>query len=309
MSRKTRKLRRRQRKKGKKDEKNSLIVKPTYTKHKTCFHYRDTITIGVHEVFAGAYRDMSADSIQDINVIVPLNHGDYKSYQGDLHSVLTCHMEDFGGVPDTWESILKDTVIPLLENEYNLMAFCMGGHGRTGTFLASLIAILEPDIDDPVTEIRKRYCDRAVETLAQCEGIFKLKGVEVPQYLKDEFTAGYSWVSGNKSGRNSFTHKTVTCPLCLKEDTASHVRPDICISCSTSITREQNLKPGEPTSIADQWEEWKEQKEKNNKPNSDTSNTVHCPMCKEYKQRSNVRTWACADCNDSLDVTLGLDIT
>jgi len=46
---------------------------------------------------------------------------------------------------------------------------CLGGHGRTGTALAILLAIWGciPPSDDPVAWVRAHYCDKAIETEVQ----------------------------------------------------------------------------------------------------------------------------------------------
>jgi len=43
---------------------------------------------------------------------------------------------------------------------------CIGGHGRTGTFLAALVAYRRVS-DDPIAYVRQHYCERAVETSEQ----------------------------------------------------------------------------------------------------------------------------------------------
>ena len=86
---------------------------------------------------------------------------------------------DFGGVPDDWTEFLAEVVRELKAGR-KVIGFCMGGHGRTGTFLASLIALLEPEIEDPITEARIRYCEHAVEMRAQAEAVFALKGQPLP---------------------------------------------------------------------------------------------------------------------------------
>jgi protein-tyrosine phosphatase len=59
----------------------------------------------------------------------------------------------------------------------------MAGHGRTGTFLASLIALLEDDhtTPDPIAAVRERHCEQAVESVAQGEAIFALRGQPLPR--------------------------------------------------------------------------------------------------------------------------------
>jgi hypothetical protein len=87
--------------------------------------------------------------------------------------VLALPLVDYGGVPDIWEEVLRQTVVPLLEQGYVLEAHCIGSHGRTGTLIASLIAILEPESQtpDPIAAARERHCQRAVETAAQMAAV------------------------------------------------------------------------------------------------------------------------------------------
>lgn len=86
---------------------------------------------------------------------------------------------DFGGVPNDWPEFIKETIEELRSGK-KVLGFCLGGHGRTGTFLASLIALLEPSVFDPIAEARSRYCEKAVETKAQMEAVFTLKGQLLP---------------------------------------------------------------------------------------------------------------------------------
>jgi len=101
--------------------------------------------------------------------------------EGRLYDILCGKMDDMGGVPDGWEAFLREQVVPLLVEGRSILAFCFAGQGRTGTFLASLIAILEPDVADPIEAVRHRYSGHAVETRAQAEAIFAIKGKSLPK--------------------------------------------------------------------------------------------------------------------------------
>lgn len=47
---------------------------------------------------------------------------------------------------------------------------CEGGHGRTGTAIAALmISCMKWDVPKAVGHVRKKYCDKAVETDDQCD--------------------------------------------------------------------------------------------------------------------------------------------
>jgi hypothetical protein len=112
---------------------------------------------------------------------------DNVSVVGHNEIVLALPLADFGGVPEGWLDLLMEYIIPNMRSGYRVCVFCVGGHGRTGTVLASLIAILESksDTPDPIQAIRERYCYRAVETLEQAEGIFALRGQQVPERWKE----------------------------------------------------------------------------------------------------------------------------
>jgi len=101
--------------------------------------------------------------------------------EGRQYDILCGKMHDLGGVPDGWEPFLREQVLSLLIEGHSILAFCFAGQGRTGTFLASLVAILEPDVPDPIEAIRHRYSGHAVETRAQAQAIFAIKGMGLPK--------------------------------------------------------------------------------------------------------------------------------
>lgn len=156
---------------------------------RTCDHIGiEPITVGPYQVLAGGtmYQDFFEwfDHPQEV-VLVPLTEQVPETfYEG--HEVIPLYLKDFGGVPDNWRELLEEQIIPHLSGDLPLLAFCAGSHGRTGTFLASLIALLETpeETPDPIAAVRERHCLKAVETKAQAEAIFALRGQAVPkQYL------------------------------------------------------------------------------------------------------------------------------
>ncbi len=62
----------------------------------------------------------------------------------------------------------------------NIMVFCMGGHGRTGTMLSWLVHLAGINKADPVAWVRKNYCEKAVETAKQIEWLVA-KGVKTKE--------------------------------------------------------------------------------------------------------------------------------
>lgn len=144
-------------------------------------HNAQPVKIGPYTIFAGGTRDITAKGTTKADILVPLLSSMPQLYIGRKYEVISCPMTDMGGVPSCWKEFLEEDIIPVLESGKSILVFCLGGHGRTGTFLASLIALLEPEIKDPIAEIRERYCDRAVESMEQIRAIFALKGEEPPK--------------------------------------------------------------------------------------------------------------------------------
>ena len=61
---------------------------------------------------------------------------------------------------------------------------CVGAHGRTGTLLAGLLHRVEKlPPGEAIKEVRRRYCDRAVESAKQENMIYRLAGEPVPNVI------------------------------------------------------------------------------------------------------------------------------
>jgi hypothetical protein len=99
---------------------------------------------------------------------------------GRKYQVLPLPIIDFQPLPANFPEVLAEKVVPLLVQGKRVVAFCAGSHGRTGTFLAQLIAILERRVKDPIRVARARHCRHAVETADQARSVFAIKGTEVP---------------------------------------------------------------------------------------------------------------------------------
>lgn len=151
-------------------------------------HIGDSVKIGPYKILAGGTFYLTSVDLGRVDVIVPLTEKSVPFAFGAYYRVLACPMKDFGGVPPYWKEFLEGAVIPLLEEGTSVMAFCEGGHGRTGTFLASLIALLESEEEtpDPIQAVRERYCENAVETIEQIEAIFALRGQDLSEKYRQK---------------------------------------------------------------------------------------------------------------------------
>lgn len=160
-----------------------------------CSHRGEVVKVGQFEIMAGGTRDLRSPDLDKADLLVPLLHGHGPLGFGRRYQILAAPLQDYGGVPENWAEFL-DVLIEELKSGKHVLVYCMGGHGRTGTLIASLIALLEPETQDPIAAARARHCDHAVETLAQAKGIFELRGQPVPQKYVLEFTRPLPGLAG-----------------------------------------------------------------------------------------------------------------
>ena len=78
--------------------------------------------------------------------------------------------------PDRFTALV-DWTIEQLEAGKKVHAGCIGGHGRTGTFLAALVAKMLGK-KDASSYVRKYYCPHAIEVKEQVRFLSKHFGVE-----------------------------------------------------------------------------------------------------------------------------------
>ncbi|HEY9789176.1 MAG TPA: hypothetical protein V6D22_02175 [Candidatus Obscuribacterales bacterium] len=151
-----------------------------------CPHPLTQVKVGSHVVFVGAAADLTTKDIAAarITLYVPLSHELVRVPPEVM--IRPAPLPDFGGVPDNWRQIV-DELVGEVERGTRLMFHCIAGHGRTGTMLASLIAVMEPDTADPIAVVRKRYCSHAVETTAQARAIFALRNEQLPPSYRGKF--------------------------------------------------------------------------------------------------------------------------
>ena len=149
--------------------------------------------LGESRIFAGAHRDVIA-RYTDFDLFIALNnkkvenpvrfYGDTKAIMSDypiLNNLLNGKSQiiidwpDFGG-PPLPADFLRAFVRQIQQGPArNVVIYCEGGHGRTGTFLALLFDLLGQS--DPITHVRSHYCKKTVETDSQ---IRFLRGAGLP---------------------------------------------------------------------------------------------------------------------------------
>jgi hypothetical protein len=83
---------------------------------------------------------------------------------------------------------LIDLCIGYLAQGKTIHCGCIGGHGRTGTFLAALVRCVTGN-EDATTWVREHYCKKAVESKSQIEFLFKYFGIKKVEATKS-FSSG-----------------------------------------------------------------------------------------------------------------------
>lgn len=167
--------------------------------HKCSHRGQQEVKVGPYTILLGGTMHFEAGDADKADVLLPLTETGLEfgsSHQivgsddlpaqllrrmppltaGKTYYVLAGTTPDFQPPPAGWGDLLRLQVIPLLAAGKRVMGFCAGSHGRTGTLLASLIAILEPEVEDPIAEARARHCSHAVETREQAEAVMALRG-------------------------------------------------------------------------------------------------------------------------------------
>jgi len=154
-------------------------------------HAGKIVKVGNTEVMVGSSNYIGREVQDWATIMVPLNEKIPFRFQPGraLPMVYWLPLVDYGGVPENWAHEVR---FLLDQARHGRLAFwCTGGHGRTGTLLASLIALAEPD-KDPIAEARARGCERMVETLDQLKGIVKL--LPSAEHQRIVFTRHYGTV-------------------------------------------------------------------------------------------------------------------
>lgn len=137
------------------------------------------VTVDGHTLLVGGI-NLDPELLKSVQLVVSLcgrpafgwpTHKPFMSFP-----VLDFHAPEQG----EWEAWLECVILPMLAKGTRLAVHCMAGIGRTGMFVASLIALCEPEIDDPIAEARKRYRRDAVETTGQMELVFALREQKLP---------------------------------------------------------------------------------------------------------------------------------
>lgn len=129
--------------------------------------------------------------------------------------------------------IILDLIKKYLDDGKRVHIQCIGGHGRTGMFIACLVGKYIDNIDKPIEWTRENYCTKAVESLIQIEYVEKFTG------KKEEIKGSkdVAIIPTTYTGTNHFSD--ITFPSTTNKITSSIIdnfeEEDIIVFCSVDI--------------------------------------------------------------------------
>lgn len=100
-----------------------------------------------------------------------------------------------------------------LHDGKNIHVGCIGGHGRTGLFLAALVSLHEDVTDDPIGYVRKHHCKKAVESKSQMKFLKKHFGIPTKGHAPTKGDWGKpskGLFKGTQTGRTFHDHSNIT---------------------------------------------------------------------------------------------------
>ena len=109
--------------------------------------------------------------------------------------------------PDEFKKLV-DWTLKQLEAGRKVHCGCIGGHGRTGTFLAALVSVMGEK--DAIAYVRKHYCHKTVESSAQIDFLVKHFGVKPAKATRaytSESSSSKSYYGGSSSASKSTSSK------------------------------------------------------------------------------------------------------
>ena len=159
-----------------------------------CHDGSKPIVIGGLEFWPASWRKIIDEVLGKVDralTFVSVDASIWDSFKGRLEFF---PLMDCGGIPEggIFGKNVLDPLIDWAKKGERVPFFCMGGHGRTGTVLACLVAKLMPEVEDPIRWVRKHYCKDAIESVEQVKYILKLKGMDsvknTSEYVKTKPT-------------------------------------------------------------------------------------------------------------------------
>ena len=144
---------------------------------RSCAHNRTPFSFNEHTIYLSGSSDRQTpvqgpDPTVAIYLDVTwlkgkvLSNGGMKKPEGEPH-IVYLNWPDYGVVEVQRLMCIARWALEQLEAGHTLEVGCVGGHGRTGTFVAGMMVVTGFHPDDAIKEVRTNYCPNAVESKPQ----------------------------------------------------------------------------------------------------------------------------------------------
>jgi protein-tyrosine phosphatase len=138
----------------------------------------EPIQVGPYQVYATGmqYLWRGLVDVSQFDILMPLEHtfSDYYIEESGQEVWWEAAIADYQP-PGPHFVDLMQRLVDALKAGKKVLIFCTASHGRTGTVLAGLIALLEPETEDPIAAVRERHCEMSVETPDQAAWVRALR--------------------------------------------------------------------------------------------------------------------------------------
>jgi len=163
-----------------------------------CWHTHPVYKIGKWEIVGGS----CTSNYPDVDIFIALDGGGKKgerSYPWNDGVDIYFKIPDMGVPKDLGEfkKLISWTAKEMKKGK-SVFVGCIGGHGRTGLFLAALTKHMIGD-KDATTTVRENYCKKAVESSEQINWLNKHFGIKKVEGSKEKKSSKLSTAWGNQS--------------------------------------------------------------------------------------------------------------
>jgi hypothetical protein len=178
----------------------------------SCYHKHPALKLpGTDLVIYGG--SCNSPAMKDADVYVGFDHGmqiSQRHWPWKKGTEVLFEVQDMG-IPKQPEEFRKlvGWVKKQVDAGLKVHCGCIGGHGRTGTFLAALVS--EYGEKDAINYVRKNYCDRAVESSQQVK------------FLQEQY--GVKKSAGSKSGGSHSSYSSSTSSKATKIGSGGRFTP------------------------------------------------------------------------------------
>lgn len=156
-----------------------------------CFETHPALKVGDFEVFGGS---CITPIVKDADIYIGFDSGmrlTNASYPWNSSKVEVLFYIADGTAPaqaDEFKKMVAWAAEQIILGK-KVHAGCIGGHGRTGTFLAALVAHMTGN-EDAITYVRENYCKKAVESSTQVDFLHKHYGIKKVEGSKAHLYGG-----------------------------------------------------------------------------------------------------------------------